>query len=121
MPDRPIDPSLLPTFLDVLRHRGIGAAARATHMSQPAVTARIRRLEDTLGVPLLLRSRTGITPTAAGERLADYARAVQRLLDEEFKPKKLAHKPAPVSYVGDEVPQAAESWERADALFCALE
>ena len=82
MPDRPIDPSLLPTFLDVLRHRGIGAAARATHMSQPAVTARIRRLEDTLGVPLLLRSRTGITPTAAGERLADYARAVQRLLDE---------------------------------------
>ena len=45
----------------------------------------------------------------------------QRLLDEEFKPKKLAHKPAPVSYVGDEVPQAAEIWERADALFCALE
>lgn len=77
-----LDPALLPTFLDVLRHGGIGAAARATFLSQPAVTARIRRLEETLGVPLLVRSRNGVTATAAGERLAEYAREVQRLLDE---------------------------------------
>ncbi len=77
-----LDPGLLPTFLEVLRAGGIGAAARASNLSQPAVTARIRRLEEVLGVPLLVRSRAGVTPTAAGERLAEYARAVQRLLDE---------------------------------------
>jgi len=77
-----LDPTLLPTFLDVLRAGGIGAAARASHLSQPAVTARMRRLEEVLGVPLLVRSRAGVTPTPAGERLAEYARAVQRLLDE---------------------------------------
>jgi len=77
-----LDPALLPTFLDVLRHGGIGAAARATFLSQPAVTARIRRLEETLGVPLLIRSRGGVTATPAGEKLARYAREVQRLLDE---------------------------------------
>ncbi|MEZ6016450.1 MAG: LysR substrate-binding domain-containing protein [Planctomycetota bacterium] len=82
MTDLTLDPSLLPTFLDVLRHGGIGAAARATFLSQPAVTARIRRLEETLGVPLLVRSRAGVTATPAGERLAEYARQVQRILDE---------------------------------------
>jgi DNA-binding transcriptional LysR family regulator len=77
-----LDPALLPTFLDVLRHGGIGAAARATFLSQPAVTARIQKLEETLGVTLLLRSRGGVTATPAGEKLASYAREVQRLLDE---------------------------------------
>jgi len=80
--DLTLDPGLLPTFLDVLRHGGIGAAARATFLSQPAVTARIRRLEETFGVALLVRSRAGVTATPAGERLAVYAREVQRLLDE---------------------------------------
>ncbi len=77
-----LDPALLPTFLEVLRQGGIGAAARASHLSQPAVTARIRRLEGVLGVRLLVRSRAGVTATPAGEKLAEYARAVQRLLDE---------------------------------------
>jgi len=40
-----LDPGLLATFLAVLEHGRISAAARAEHLSQPAVTGRIRRLE----------------------------------------------------------------------------
>lgn len=77
-----LEPALLGTFLEVLRHGGIGAAARATGLSQPAVTARVRKLEQMLGTPLLTRSSSGVAPTPAGNRLADYARRIQSLLDE---------------------------------------
>jgi len=78
----PFDPSLLPTFLAVLDHGRISGAARAVHLSQPAVTARIQRLEDSLGTPLLTRSVRGVAPTAAGLRIAQCGRDLQRLLDE---------------------------------------
>ncbi|MEZ5979029.1 MAG: LysR family transcriptional regulator [Planctomycetota bacterium] len=79
---QPLDPQLLETFLAVLQHGRISAAARAVHLSQPAVTARMRKLEETVGAPLLVRSVRGVTPTPAGERLAARARELQRLLDE---------------------------------------
>lgn len=76
-----IDPDLLPTFLAVLEQGRIAAAARVLHMSQPAVSARIRRLEDSVGVTLLERSVRGVSPTPAGRRLAEHAREIQRMLD----------------------------------------
>ncbi|MEM8883331.1 MAG: LysR substrate-binding domain-containing protein [Planctomycetota bacterium] len=77
-----LDPGLLPTYLAVLEHGRISAAARAVHLSQPAVTARMKRLEESIGVPLLIRSVHGVTPTPAGERLAAYARRVDALLTD---------------------------------------
>jgi DNA-binding transcriptional LysR family regulator len=81
-PSHRIDPRLLPTFLAVFESGRVSAAAKALHLSQPAVTAQVRKLEDELGAPLFVRSAAGVTPTAAGERLAGYARTVQRLLGE---------------------------------------
>ena len=77
-----IDPSLLPTFVAVARAGRISAAARSLHLSQPAVTAQVQRLEQALGTPLFVRSPRGVDLTAAGERLLGYAREVRRLLDE---------------------------------------
>lgn len=77
-----LDAELLPTFLSVVEHGRIAAAARALHLSQPAVTARIRRLETSLGTTLLERSVRGVAPTPAGLRLAAHAREIQRMLDE---------------------------------------
>jgi DNA-binding transcriptional LysR family regulator len=76
-----LDPGLLPTFLAVVDAGRISAAARTLHASQPAVTARIRRLEESLGAQLFRRSVRGVVPTAEGERLIRYAREVQALLD----------------------------------------
>jgi DNA-binding transcriptional LysR family regulator len=50
-------------------------------MSQPAITSRIRRLEDSVGAALLVRSVHGVVPTPAGERLAVHARELQSLLE----------------------------------------
>ena len=76
-----LDPELLTTFLAVLEHGRMAAAARATHLSQPAVSARIQRLEQTLGTALFHRSVRGVSPTPAGQRLAGYAREMQGLLE----------------------------------------
>jgi DNA-binding transcriptional LysR family regulator len=76
-----LDPALLSTFLAVLEAGRISAAAKAIHLSQPAVTAQIRKLEDAVGAALFVRSVHGVTPTDAGEKLAGYARSVRSLLE----------------------------------------
>lgn len=63
----------LRTFLVVARHGGIRRASEQIHISQPAVTARIRNLEKTLNVTLFERSSTGMAITKRGEALLKYA------------------------------------------------
>jgi DNA-binding transcriptional LysR family regulator len=66
MPGSPFDPTLLTTFLATLDAGRISAAAKAIHLSQPSVTAQLRKLEDALGTTLFIRSVHGVTPTEAG-------------------------------------------------------
>ena len=72
----------LATFATVARLGGMGRAARALNTVQSNVTQRVRRLEDSLGVPLFERSRAGVRLTAAGERLIPYAVRLDALLEE---------------------------------------
>ncbi len=81
MPD-PLDPRLLATFRAVAAAGRISAAARGLHLSQPAVTAQVRRLEEQCGVPLLTRSARGVTLTAPGRALLGYADRLAALLDD---------------------------------------
>ena len=70
----------LETFLAVVSEGSFSQAARRLNLSQPAVTARVQKLEQMLDVRLLNRTTRRIEPTAAGTRLADEAgRALQGL------------------------------------------
>jgi len=72
----------LATFAAVARLGGMGRAARALNTVQSNVTQRVRRLEESLGVALFERSRSGARLTAAGERLMPYAARLDALLEE---------------------------------------
>jgi DNA-binding transcriptional LysR family regulator len=72
----------LATFAAVARLGGMGRAARALNTVQSNVTQRVRHLEESLGVALFERSRSGARLTAAGERLMPYAGRVDALLEE---------------------------------------
>ena len=61
------------TFLAVATFGGFHRAAEALRVSQPAVSARIKALEQSLGVGLFARSRSGLTLTDAGKILRPYA------------------------------------------------
>ena len=68
---------LLNVFLSVLESSSLAAAARLLHMAQPSVSMALASLEEELGQPLLVRSpgqRKPVTPTAAGQIFAKYAR-----------------------------------------------
>lgn len=58
------------------------AAARQAHLSQPALSASIRRLEAHFGAKLLHRGREGATLTAAGAALLPRARASLAALED---------------------------------------
>ena len=72
--------------LDVLRAvidaGSISKAARQLHVSQPAVTANVKKLEAALGVTLLERFARGVRPTDAGRKLLAHARRIDAQLDE---------------------------------------
>jgi len=68
-----MDIGLLKTFLEVNRTRHFGQAADNLYLTQSAVSARIRLLEQSVGVPLFTRTRNNIELTPAGQKLLKYA------------------------------------------------
>ena len=69
----------LRTFSAVVRFGGVRRAADALNLTQPAVTARIRNLEDSLQCALFDREGGGMTLTRRGERLLHYAEKFEQL------------------------------------------
>ena len=68
-----MDLELLRTFLEVNRTRHFGEAAEALHLTQAAVSARIKQLESLLGARLFDRLRRDIRLTPEGSRLIRHA------------------------------------------------
>lgn len=66
---RPIALDNLRTFDAVARLLSFSAAGEALHLTQSAVSRRIRALEDEVGVPLFARDTRKVELTAAGEAL----------------------------------------------------
>lgn len=57
-------------------HRHFGHAAEACHVSQPTLSAQVRKLEGTLGVTVFDRSASPVRPTDAGAAVLAQARRV---------------------------------------------
>ncbi|MCB9763630.1 MAG: LysR family transcriptional regulator [Alphaproteobacteria bacterium] len=62
-------------FVLVVEEGSFTAAAHRAHLTQPTISASLRRLEEQLGARLLVRLPRGAVPTAAGEALLPHARA----------------------------------------------
>jgi len=68
-----MDIDLAKTFLAVADSGSFMAAAERLDITQTAVSARVRTLEDQLGRRLFVRNKAGARLTAAGERFARHA------------------------------------------------
>lgn len=64
-----IDLNLLPLFLAVAEEHSFSAAAERLGVTRSAVSQGIRRLEDTFGTLLVMRTTRSVNLTEAGERL----------------------------------------------------
>jgi DNA-binding transcriptional LysR family regulator len=82
------------TFLAVGTYGGFHRAAAALRISQPAVSARIRALEDSLDVKLFSRVRGTLSVSPAGKALRPHA---EQLLRDVAKARQAVHELQPSS------------------------
>jgi DNA-binding transcriptional LysR family regulator len=76
------DWSLVCSFLAVLDHGSLLAAARQLQSSQPTIGRHVAELESQLGLVLFERTGRGLLPTEAALRLAESARLMQSGADQ---------------------------------------
>ncbi|GES43642.1 LysR family transcriptional regulator [Rhizobium dioscoreae] len=75
-----MDVSDLKVFEAVSRHGSMNRAAQELHTVQSNVTARIRALEEELGVSLFQRHARGVSTTPAGQRILPFVGRITKLL-----------------------------------------
>lgn len=80
-------PSLtqLQTLAEVAQAGSFLAAARKLGLTQPAVSLRIRELEQVVGLRLIERLGRKATPTTAGAMLLGFVREIETTLDEALR------------------------------------
>jgi DNA-binding transcriptional LysR family regulator len=61
------------TFLEIVKTGSFVRAAHSLHLTQTAVSARVRVLEERLGQPLFVRNKGGVKLTPAGQRFHRHA------------------------------------------------
>lgn len=71
-----MDIEILRTFLELSRTRHFGQAAKNLYVSQSAVSARIKLLEERIGAPLFARTRNDIHLTPVGQKLLRHAEGI---------------------------------------------
>jgi len=77
-----INTESLKHFLELTRTLHMSRAAAHLGVTQPTLSHSLKRLEDEVGYPLFIRSKKGLTLTAAGEKLSSKAQDLQAAWDQ---------------------------------------
>jgi len=80
----------LHAFMAIVRYQTVHNAARHLHLTQTAVTQRIRVLERNLNTTLFIRTKRGMILTPEGEALQRYCQSAQALEGEALSMIKKA-------------------------------
>ena len=87
-----LDTRLLRHFVAVAQELHFGRAARRLNISQPPLSISIRRLEEHIGAPLLLRNQRSVELTPAGRVLLDKALPILEALENAVSAAQSAAK-----------------------------
>ena len=66
---------LYASFAELTKYASLSSAAKAMHISQPALSAKVAELERALGVKLIFRTNRGFSLTGEGQALLEHLRA----------------------------------------------
>jgi DNA-binding transcriptional LysR family regulator len=108
-----LDLDLLKSFVSVVDTGGFTRAGERVHRTQSTVSQQIRRLEETLGHPLLHRNGKQATPTEQGERLLAYSR---RILALEQEAREVIARPASEGVVRLGIPEDFAAYRLSELL-----
>jgi len=117
---RPMELRHLRYFVGVAETENVSRAALKLHVSQPALSAQVRDLEDEIGFQLFERTAKSVKLTKAGQAFLDEARAVLQRADEAVKKARsiaaepselyIGYSPTPVAEI---LPKALRAFQRA--------
>lgn len=85
---RDIDLNLLVMLDALLRERSVTRAARVMNITQPAMSNALKRLRTLLGDPILVRTASGMQPTARAEQLHHPVRHALAQLESALAPNR---------------------------------
>lgn len=107
-------------FAAVVRQGHFGRAAQDVYVTQSALSQQISRLEDELGLTLLVRSPKGVELTPAGLEFIDHARAIlgrvaeaRAAIDDHVGAVRGVARVAATPYDSRGLPEALVSFHRA--------
>lgn len=75
-----VDLELYRVFYTVAKHNHMTKASEELHISQPAISQSIKKLEDQLGGTLFLRSNKGMSLTSEGKMFYEYVKGALELI-----------------------------------------
>ena len=76
-----VDLELYRVFYTVAKHKHMTKASEELHISQPAISQSIKKLEDQLGGTLFLRSNKGMDLTSEGKMFYEYVKGALELIN----------------------------------------
>ncbi len=79
---RNLDIATLRTLVTVVDSAGVTKAANKLNLTQSTVSMQLKRLEETIGMPLVAREGRAMIATPQGEQLISYARKLVAMNDE---------------------------------------
>ncbi|MBN3564404.1 LysR family transcriptional regulator [Aliamphritea spongicola] len=80
-----MDTVLLKTFLEVTHARNFGKASEILCVAPSTVSARIRQLEELLGLSLFIRNHQQVSLTPAGEHMVRHARFILNAWERAYE------------------------------------
>ncbi|MGR4042004.1 LysR substrate-binding domain-containing protein [Pseudomonas sp. 910_21] len=114
-----IDPTLLRALVAVHECAGFTRAGKRLNLTQSAVSHQIRRLEEQLGRPLLLRTTRRLSLTEDGQEVLQHAQQILASLDalaRRFQPSRLSgvvRFGVPETFMGERLPPLLCQFSRA--------
>ena len=76
-----VDLGLYKVFYTVAKHKHMTKASEELHISQPAISQSIKKLEEQIGGTLFLRSNKGMELTQEGKMLFEYVKSALELIN----------------------------------------
>jgi DNA-binding transcriptional LysR family regulator len=116
-----IDPKKLIYYTAVVEQGSLRKAAKLLNVSQPALSTSMSRLESELGLKLIERGSSGVSPTAFGDMLYSHSRMIRdeihraerNLFQEQFSDHSTIRFGSILSMTSYIVPAAVTRWREA--------
>lgn len=108
-------------MLAIKKYGSINKAAESLYVSQPYLSKRVAQLERILGIPLLLRSKLGVTLTDAGLEFCSHSETIVEAIDQiNGINSKYAKKTGPRIQIPTQAPYILDDVTNASQVMSAI-